>query len=159
MYTAKQRVIPWEREDKPDFSCPVHIGSANGLAPRKRSQRRQLPLPIDHWTFLHFFWNYKDHLHSQSSLFLDSLPKKLNTGMLMLGPPGQPILGWGLHIFEGPNQKLTSLCMLVVVVASFIVSLTYSLVIHSLESGFGIGQWIVAVGSVGLSAIYFQLSE
>ena len=74
--------------------------------------------PIDHRTFLHLFWNYKDHLHSQSSLFLDRLPKKLNTSMLMQGPSDQLNLGWGVHIIEGPNKKLISLCMFAIVAAS-----------------------------------------
>lgn len=31
--------------------------------------------PIDHRTFLHYFWNHERHLHSTSKVLLDRLPK------------------------------------------------------------------------------------
>lgn len=143
--------------EKP-MSLPSQMDVKNGAYHYFECPLDPLP-PIDHRTFFHYFWNHENHMSSQSRLFLDRLPKKLNTSMFVGGQPDQLNLGWGVHIIEGPNKKAISMCVFGVVVASFIVSLTYSLVIHSQESGFGIGQWIVAVGTVGLSAIYFQLSE
>lgn len=68
-------------------------------------------------------------------------------------------LGYGIHIIQGPNKKLLSVAVFVILVVSFAASLAYSLATHAQESGFGIGQWIVAAMTAGLSAIYFDLTE
>ncbi|KAF2819951.1 hypothetical protein CC86DRAFT_122886 [Ophiobolus disseminans] len=115
--------------------------------------------PIDHRTFLHYFWNHDRHLGSTSNLFLNRLPKKLNLTMREQERLGHLNLGWGVHIIEGPNKKMISLCLFLIVLLSFAVSLSYSVATHAQESGFGIGQWIVATLAVGLSAVYFHVSE
>lgn len=70
---------------------------------------------------------------------------------------GQLNLGWGVHIMEGPNKKMISVCLFLILLLSFAVSLSYSIATQAQESGFGIGQWIVATLTVGLSAVYFHV--
>jgi hypothetical protein len=115
--------------------------------------------PIDHRTFMHYFWHHERHKNSMSDIFLSRLPKKMNTSMRGQERHDQINLGWGVHIIEGPNKKAISLGLFVTVLLSFIVSLSYSIATHTTESGFGIGQWIVATLTVGLSAVYFHVSE
>jgi hypothetical protein len=115
--------------------------------------------PIDHRTFFHYFWNHSSHLHSRSTLFLNRLPKKMNTSVREQEQPDALNLGWGLHIIEGPNRKMLSLSMFVILVVSLIISITYSIVTHAQESGFGIGQWMVATFTAGLGAVYFHLAD
>ena len=115
--------------------------------------------PIEHRTFFHYFWNHEQHENANSNIFLNRLPKKLNISMREQERVDQLNLGWGVHIIEGPNKKMISLCLFMILVLSFTVSLTYSIVKHTEESGFGIGQWIVATLTVGLSAVYFHVSE
>jgi hypothetical protein len=118
------------------------------------------PLPqIDHCTFLHYFWDHSSHLHSRSTLFLNQLPKKMNTSMREQEQPDALNLGWGLHVIEGPNRKMLSLSMFIILVVSSIVSIPYSIVAHAQESGFGIDQWMVATFMAGLGAVYFQLAD
>ena len=68
-------------------------------------------------------------------------------------------LGWGVHIIEGPKRKMLSLSMFIILIISFLVSMAYSVVTHAQESGFGIGQWMVATQAAGLSAVYFHLVD
>jgi hypothetical protein len=115
--------------------------------------------PIDHRTFFHYFWNHRRHQSSPSSIFISRMPKKLGRSMREQDMPVQLNLGWGVHIIEGPNKKLISLLLFLIVLLSFIISLVYSCATHADESGFGIGQWILASLTVGVSAVYFHVSE
>lgn len=58
----------------------------------------------------------------------------------------------GIHIIEGPNIPILLWIATAVVALSFIVSLTYDIVLHDKDSGFAIGQWMLAVLSVGTAA-------
>lgn len=119
--------------------------------------------PIDSRTFFHYFWNHERHCSAEtylsSSLFLNRLPKKMGASMLEQGGSNTLNLGYGIHIIEGPNKKLLSLAIFIILVLSFAASLAYSLATHAQESGFGIGQWMVAAMTAGLGAIYFDLTE
>jgi hypothetical protein len=96
--------------------------------------------PIDHRTFFHYFWNHKMYAKSKSRIFLNHLPKKLNTSMREQEQFGQLNLGWGIHIIEGPTTKLISVCLFLIILLSFGVSVGFSIATHAQESGFGIGQ-------------------
>ena len=117
--------------------------------------------PIDSRTFFHYFWNHRRRTSQDgtSSLFLNRLPKKVGTSMLQQEASNTLNLGYGIHIIEGPNKKLLSVAVFVILVVSFAASLAYSLATHAQESGFGIGQWMVAAMTAGLGAIYFDLTE
>lgn len=94
----------------------------------------------------------------QGSIFLERLPKKLNDSMC--AAPTSPIqFGWGVHIIEGPNKTALSCATAVVIALSFVISVLYAVFAKSQESGFGIGQWLVAVGAAGTTALYYHWTE
>ena len=57
---------------------------------------------------------------------------------------------------EGPNKALLLWIVCAILVLSGVVSVVYAVVMKSEEQGFGIGQWIVAVLSTALAALYYQ---
>ena len=67
------------------------------------------------------------------------------------------VFGWGIHIIEGPNKPVLSILVAVILVLSFLISVVYNVCTGNADSGFAIGQWIVAVLSAVLSAVYFNL--
>ncbi|CAJ2504855.1 Uu.00g122490.m01.CDS01 [Anthostomella pinea] len=92
-------------------------------------------------------------------LFYNRLPKKLNNSLLAENDPTK-IYRWGVHIIEGPNKPLIAWCVASILAASFAIALVHDLVRkEAIDSGFGIGQWIVAVLSTALTALYFHLED
>jgi hypothetical protein len=118
-----------------------------------------VPPPIDSRTFLHYFWNHKAHAQSTSAKYVSRIPKKL--GESLIGSLGRDELreGWGIHIIEGPNKAVICWMLLVVLGASFGVSLGYNMIMMVEDSGFAIGQWMVAALTVSLSALYLSLED
>ena len=109
-------------------------------------------------------WDHASHPASSGSeafdsLFFNRLPKKLGDSILKQTDPGYLQLGWGVHIIEGPNKPLLAWLATGILVLSFVVSLTYDIVFKNKESGFTIGQWMVAVLGTGLTAVYFHLAD
>jgi hypothetical protein len=115
--------------------------------------------PMDRRTFFHFFWHYKIHLDSDSNVWLNRMPKKLNNSLLRELQPNKLNAGWGVHIIEGPNKPVVSLIFAVILITSFLVSMLWAVLKDTQESGFGIGQWIVATLSACSSALYFHISD
>jgi uncharacterized membrane protein len=67
--------------------------------------------------------------------------------------------GWGVHIIEGPNKPVLAGLVAVILVVSFMVSVSYDLSTGNKDSGFAIGQWVVGVLSAILTAVYFHFQE
>ncbi|KAF2115948.1 hypothetical protein BDV96DRAFT_574857 [Lophiotrema nucula] len=118
-----------------------------------------VPPPIDSRTFLHYFWKHGKHSHSTSARYVDRLPKKLGDSLLRSLGSDELREGWGIHILEGPNKPVICWILLVVLVGSFGIALGYDLIMKNGDSGFGIGQWMVAALTVALSALYFSLED
>lgn len=87
------------------------------------------------------------------------LPKKLGSSIFLQRDPGSLNLGWGVHIIEGPNKPLIAWLGTVILIISFMVSIVYDLATKNKDSGFAIGQWIVAVLSTSLMALIYHLGE
>src|ERR1700712_146170 len=130
-----------------------------------RYEYQECPLavqpPMDHRNFLHYMssCNPKDHqgLHTtlrKDSTFLRRLPKKVGSDIFSDLTPDLPF-GWGVHILEGPNKEAISCIAFAGLLLSFVVSLTYAILAKTQEQGFGIGQWMVAILSAGLTTLYF----
>lgn len=79
--------------------------------------------------------------------------------MLLQTDPSKLHLGWGVHIIEGPNKPLLAWLATAILVLSFAVSLSYDIGFKNKESGFAIGQWMVAVLATALTAVYFHLAD
>jgi hypothetical protein len=115
--------------------------------------------PMDHRAFLHFFREQGKHASAKRSLFLNRLPKKVGESILAQDDEENLRLGWGVYIVEGLNWPVISWCMFGILLLSFIVSICYALLMKTQESGFGIGQWLVAVLTAALTALCIQLRE
>lgn len=60
------------------------------------------------------------------------------------------VFGWGVHVIEGPNKPLLAWSAAAILVIGFVVALAYDIALHNADSGFAIGQWMVAVLSTAL---------
>jgi hypothetical protein len=121
--------------------------------------------PMDYRTFLHYMNTHKHGNPANSagislhtSIFLRRLPKKTGTSILAGQQPALQF-GWGVHIIEGPNKVALSWITFLSLALSFVFSALYSHFWHTQEQGFGIGQWMVAVLSAAIAALYFQWAE
>lgn len=121
--------------------------------------RPPLPPPMDSRTFLHYFYEHKAHSQLRSAKFVHRLPKKLGESLTRSIAPEEYREGWGVHIMEGPNKVAICWALMIVLVVSFGVSLGYDLLTKTGDSGFAIGQWIVAALTVALSTLYFSLED
>ncbi|KAF2733914.1 hypothetical protein EJ04DRAFT_258658 [Polyplosphaeria fusca] len=110
---------------------------------------------MSRYEFLHYFHGYHDS-HQEDTYFV-RFPKRLNSPLC--DPHSSEDHGWGVYIIEGPNRVVLTWCCVVILVLSFVISITYSVVMKTQEQGFGIGQWMVAVLTAVLAALYFQWEE
>jgi hypothetical protein len=118
-----------------------------------------VPPPIDSRTFLHYFYKHGAHSYSTSAKYVNRLPKKLGDSLTRSLGVDDLLEGWGIHIIEGPNKVAICWALMAVLGASLVVSIVYDSITRSGESGFAIGQWMVAALTVGLSALYFSLED
>ncbi|KAG9204112.1 hypothetical protein G6514_001749 [Epicoccum nigrum] len=118
-----------------------------------------VPPPMDSRTFLHYFHKHNAHSQSRSAKYVNRLPKKLGESLSRSLGVDDLLEGWGIHIIEGPNKVAICWALFLVLVASLAVSIVYDFLTRSGESGFAIGQWMVAALTVGLSALYFSLED
>ncbi|KAJ4382814.1 hypothetical protein N0V86_002038 [Didymella sp. IMI 355093] len=121
--------------------------------------RPPIPPPMDSRTFLHYFYEHKAHSQLRSAKFVYRLPKKLGESLARSIGPEEFREGWGIHIMEGPNKVAICWALMIVLLASFGVSFGYDLITKTGDSGFAIGQWMVAALTVALSALYFSLED
>lgn len=108
---------------------------------------------MDPREFLHYFYGH-DGSHPFQT-YLSRLPKKVERSMYQ-EQSEDLVFGCGLHIIEGPHKALLLWIVCAILVLSGVVSVVYAVVMKSEEQGFGIGQWIVAVMSTALAALYYQ---
>ena len=113
--------------------------------------------PMPPQTFYQYFRQHAPGCASRSTLFSDRLPKKLGDSMTLQNSADKLVFGWGIHIIEGPNKPMLSILVAVILTLSFAISVIYDVCTGNADSGFAIGQWIVAVLSAVLTAIYFHL--
>lgn len=108
---------------------------------------------MDFRTFLH----YMDATGHGDDFFFKRLPKKV--GSSLANQQSATTFGWGVHIIEGPNKVVLSWCTFLCLALSLIVSALYCYLWQTQEQGFGIGQWMVAVLTAAMAALYFQWAE
>jgi hypothetical protein len=94
----------------------------------------------------------------KDAYFLNRLPKKLKRSIFSESDTAQPF-GWGVRIMEGPNKVALSWMTVLGIILSFVTSVIYAVVAKTQEQGFGIGQWMMAVFTAVLAALYFQWEE
>jgi hypothetical protein len=69
------------------------------------------------------------------------------------------VFGWGVHIIEGPNQPGLSLVLASGIALAFLVSCLLVGLARTEEQGFGVGQFVVAIVTCGMMAVYFALED
>ncbi|CVL06786.1 uncharacterized protein FMAN_11882 [Fusarium mangiferae] len=69
------------------------------------------------------------------------------------------VTGWGVHIIEGPNHSGLSFVLMFGVVISFFVSVMLTGLARTEEQGFGVGSFLIAVLTCGMTAVYFALTD
>ena len=114
--------------------------------------------PIAKETFFHYFHNPHDPDPSRT-VFYERMPKKLGSSIFCQSDRSKLQFGWGMHIIEGPNKPLIAWLMTAIVVTSFVVSVVYDVSLKNTDSGFAIGQWMLAVLATSLAALYFHLAD
>ena len=115
--------------------------------------------PMPRQTFYQYFHRHEPDCASRSTLFCDRLPKKLGASITTATGLDNLVFGCGMHIIEGPNKPVLASSVAIILGVSFVVSVLYDVYTGNKDSGFAIGQWIVAVLSALLAAVYFHLQE
>jgi hypothetical protein len=90
------------------------------------------------------------------------MPKKLGRSLLDIRRTSEiekDVVGWGVHIIEGPNRARITLLTVVVVGVSLIVPLIYTVMTKDISGGYAIGAWIVAAWTAILTALFYQWME
>jgi hypothetical protein len=118
-----------------------------------------VPPPIDSRSFLHYFWKHNKYAHSTTSRYVERLPKKLGQSLVKDFDVDELREGWGLHILEGPNKAAICWAILFILLVSFVTAFTYDLIRKQQDTGFSIGQWMVASLTVSLTAVFFSLED
>lgn len=101
--------------------------------------------PVLRIPYLHVLFEPGIHL---DRFWSNRVPKKLDT-KIMYGDGIDPVIGWGVHIVEGPNWLAFSVLSELVLVLSAVVALTWSLLARDVSGGFAIGAYMVGVLAVG----------
>lgn len=114
--------------------------------------------PIAKETFFHYF--RKPHKTDPArTVFTTRMPKKLGSSIFCQYDPDKLQFGWGMHIIEGPNKPLIAWLAAAIVMLRFIVSVVYDISMKNKDSGFAIGQWMLAVLATSLASLYFHLAD
>lgn len=118
--------------------------------------------------FLHFLdrdyrGSWDDH---SPDTWLQRLPKKLNTSILdeARQSGGNPdasdaVISLDVHILEGPNQVGLSLVLALGIAVAFLTSCLLVGIAKTEEQGFGVGQFLIAIMTCGMTAVYFYFED
>lgn len=77
-----------------------------------------------------------------SDFWTKRTPKKLV--QMLSYPSPEPVIGWGVHIVEGPNWHALAVLIIIFGVLSLAISLLYSAVTSDVSSGFALGAFFIA---------------
>ncbi|KAL2275892.1 hypothetical protein FJTKL_01448 [Diaporthe vaccinii] len=117
---------------------------------------QQVQNPLLQIPWLHIL--FEPGMHT-SDFWTKRTPKKL-VQMLSYSSP-EPVIGWGVHIVEGPSWHALAVLIIIFGVLSLAISLLYSAVTSDVSSGFALGAcfiaaetmmvtWVLAVATTSL---------
>ncbi|KAH8600678.1 hypothetical protein B0O99DRAFT_286612 [Bisporella sp. PMI_857] len=118
------------------------------------------PIPAN--AFLHYLQCHADEGSLRGKKWFNRLPKKLEKSLIDVRHSTEvekDVVGWGIHIIEGPNIAWITRLTFIVVLVSGILSVCYSLATKDISSGFAIGTWMVIAWATGISALYWQWKD
>lgn len=109
---------------------------------------RQVKSPLLRIPWLHILFEPGTH---SGDFWTKRTPKKL---VQMLSYPGpDPVIGWGVHIVEGPNWYAIAALTIIVNVLSVLLALIYSAVASDVSTGFAVGSFFLAVGTLVVTLV------
>jgi len=115
-------------------------------------------LPALRVPYLHVFFEPGVHM---DDFWTNRMPKKLRDRLAYLPvdrrdpqteePLSPPIIGWGVHIVEGPNWPAFFVLSWLAIGASFVLALAYCAVAGDVSGAFGMASYLVGVVTVGVT--------
>lgn len=111
--------------------------------------------PLLRIPYLHVLFEPGNHLNQ---FWMNRTPKKLDT-RIEYGTGVEPIIGWGVHLVEGPNWMAFSIVSEIVLVMSLLLSVVYSVFTRDVSAGFTMGAYLVAVLAVSNALGMVLLSQ
>ncbi|MCJ1475836.1 hypothetical protein MMC13_004500 [Lambiella insularis] len=119
----------------------VHVKKTYHYAPCPQSVKN----PLLRIPYLHVLFEPGNHL---DRFWSNRVPKKLDTKIIYRDGI-EPVIGWGVHIVEGPNWVAFSVLSEIVLVLSAVLALVWSLLAKDVSGGFAIGAYVVGALAVG----------
>ncbi|MCJ1395077.1 hypothetical protein MMC18_007958 [Xylographa bjoerkii] len=119
----------------------VHVKKTYHYTPCPQSVRN----PVLRIPYLHVLFEPGNHL---DRFWSNRVPKKLNSE-IRYGDGVEPVIGWGVHVVEGPNWVAFSVLSEIVLLLSGVLALGWSLLARDVSAGFTVGAYVVAVLAVG----------
>ncbi|MCJ1403746.1 hypothetical protein MMC11_006969 [Xylographa trunciseda] len=110
--------------------------------------------PIPDNVFMHHLIDPGPH---RRPLWLKRIPKKLNHSLLTSSD--ELVIGWGLHIIEGPNWVAVWIAGFCIIFLSCALSLLWAIFRSDVSGGFGMGAWLVSLSTLGMMAFFSKWSQ
>ena len=145
--------------------CPEIAICNPGLPPKcevngRRYDYDPCPMELDEIMPSHHFFHILDNpVPHTSNTWMQRLPKKLNDSLLSTGGDEPAPVSWGIHINETPDWYLIFTTVFLTLLASGVFSITWAGVTKDVQGAFGIGAYVVAVLTAGMTALFFKCSE
>ena len=136
-----------------------------GLPPKSEVRKEQYhyfpcPMELDEPMPAHeFFHVLDDPIPHTRDTWMQRLPKKLRTSLLSTRENESAPISWGVHITETPNWYIIFTTIFLLLLASGAFSITWAAVTKDVQGAFGMGAYVVAVLTAGMTALFFKCSE
>ncbi|KAE9365777.1 hypothetical protein N431DRAFT_472372 [Stipitochalara longipes BDJ] len=122
-----------------------------------------LPLPpITSNSFMHYLENPECESLQRTSRWLGCLPKRLEEQLLSRRRSSEPdtiVSGWGIHIDETLNEEALAILVLIILLFSAFLGITYSAKTGDASGGFTIAGYIATVMGVVVAVLYFKWQD
>ena len=86
-----------------------------------------------------------------SDFWTQRTPKKL--AQMLNYPSSKPVIGWGVHIVEGPNWHAFTLLIIIFNFLSLLIAFIYSVVKIDVSGGFAVGSYFIAVETMVVTLV------
>ncbi|KAK3301760.1 uncharacterized protein B0T15DRAFT_505975 [Chaetomium strumarium] len=113
------------------------------------------PVPAN--IFLHHLLKPEGH---PRRVWCGRLPQKLDRSIHQSTRDGDTLaFGWGVHIIEGPHKFNILLTMLIILLSTTVVSVTWAGVREDVQGGFGIGAFLIGAQTLILMMVLAKWAE
>lgn len=101
------------------------------------------------YPYLHVLFEPGNHL---DRFWTRRTLKKLKHTLEYAGD-GNPVIGWGVHIVEGPNWSAFIVLTAMFMAASLVLSTVYSILQDDVSSGFAMGSFFLAAETILITLV------